>query len=274
MEIKLANGKSFNYDNIDKPYVQRILRKAYDKDNENRAYCQCNSKQPPEMVLAYLRPSDHFFIRRMPGQSPLKHDKGCFFRTHKPQSNYSGKNGLTLAIPNSNNPPVTDHQHAQTILKALWGEVESTYLAKSERMSWRVLKDIIRLVAEMIDVNRNPLLDVLSVVVPKLKESLTDLDFPEGRVVVCELMEAKQIKSGSIRIKAKGILNTAWLNDFRIQHLEESTKERLLLDRKDMDADKRYVMLMTLINGKAEGNDLHCSSVALIEVDKESFVQV
>lgn len=273
MKIKLSNGQLFEYSELNTPKVQSMLRRVYDRENANRARCMCNADNPPELVISFIRPEGPFYISRMPGQSPLDHGKNCLFRNHTPHGRYTGRNGLTLAVPVADETPVTDHNHAHTLLDALWRELEQRYLADDERTGWRHVKDLVRLISETIDVNRAQLLGQLSVVVPKKREYLTELDLQDGRVIVCELMDGTLTKPGHILIKAKGIKNRFWINDFRVQHLEPRTQNTLTQDQEERDESTRYIMLMTAINGLGQTNDLHCNSVGIIKVDQDTFVR-
>lgn len=270
MQIKLKNENRFDYSKLNEHYVQNMLRKAYDKENNKRAYCCCSDKEL-ELVISYLREHDSFYLKRMPYQSPIDHANGCDFRHHKPSRLYKGDNGLTLAIPAPNETPVTDHNHAANLLGVIWDELEKNYLKQDKHSSWAKIAQLIPLIAESIEVNHIPLNELLMTKKPQIFENQPRLALPKGRIVISELHSVKETSTNRFIIKAKGFLNTIWLNNFRVDHLNNHTKDLLLGDQ---NSGFRYIILMTMIDGmKSNNTDLHCSSIAVIKVDSDSFVR-
>lgn len=276
MQIELHNKTTFDYRDRNEPFAQRQLRRSYIQDDQTKATCLCNPDTRPTLLIAYRRREDAFELRKWLNSDPKLHSIKCPFRLSNRTGRYCGDNGLTLTIPVYDQLNVTDHDHARAVLNALWNELtDEGYISPDKSIRWRNAKEEIRTVAEDIDINQNPLVERLSVVVPKPKEHLTTLDLPIGRVVVCELNYANENRNNeSIAISAKGVANTIWLNAYHVYDLIQSQRELLLARKNEVGEHIRRILLMTLVNTTGDNSNLLCNAVAIVKVDRNSFMFV
>ncbi|NCN66337.1 MAG: hypothetical protein GW898_10525 [Thiomicrospira sp.] len=279
--VKINNDIVLEQKYLDYDFAQAQLQKVIEATPGALVECLCTKKSIPLSIVA--DESGMLVLENLPTTDFQNHIQGCRFRKPnkkplpgKPSSGEpsSGEPSIkhTVALASVAKKEPTKSQRAQDLLDDLWHRIESENLSSTGDfpMRWKEIKATLKQIAKTLQVNNHPLIENLAVVIPKPRKFFTKLDFPTGMLLIAELLTAKKVTNGSIRIVLKGAENPVWLSSNLVKTLEESLVNKITgQENPELDNAKK-IILMSVVNSKSQ-KDVSAIAIGMIEVESKTF---